>query len=159
MKNTLKQALTEKQASALDSCQQPPDPAERAYLDRVIALYDKAVGAEEGAALTPDEASAFQMTLFDEMMKFRLGRPDKAIAEIRLATADQFRKAGEMLSEKGVKVDELIDRVNALTKEFQNQVANSLSAEEYRAFLGLEPGVTVVLGDIEIARKAYEDIL
>jgi hypothetical protein len=140
------------------------DEKTQAYLNKVVALYEWAT--ERMTRRAPDLADAMdlQMKLFDEMVAFNLG-PDfphstngSRLKKVRMIYEEERIGVEEKFLSKR-KIDDFVDSMNALTERFQNDVTRVLTAPEYRALLELEPGETVVLGDPEIARKAYERLI
>lgn len=146
--------------SALNVLDMPDESNEfRKYLSRVTSLYEET--DVDSLQADSDQSKQFQLALFGELVSFKLTssfmdtKGGSYLMEIRSNIEDQRAPLEESLQSKEMKIDEFVAVYNGLTEEFQQHLANTLPADQYRTLLEQEPGDVVVLGDPEIAREAF----
>ncbi len=140
---------------------QPTEPDRfTEYLSGVNDLY---AGSDmEELAVEPVKLLQFQLKLFEELIRFKLGstflkkRKRKNLLEVRGQIEEERMSIENSFGSDNISVDEFVDGFNSLTESFQKQLANILRREEYTKLLELKPDDMVVLGDVDIAREYYE---
>lgn len=142
-------------------------PDESEYIDHVMSLYMRGdsvmnLSMEDlGTKAVQEELSAFQLQLFDSMMRHRIGsdfgESDSAqkMLSTRGNTEGRLFNYERSFSEGEMDVEAFVEEVNVATIAFQTESANVLSEKEYKKLFGLSRDEQVFLGDIEIAREAY----
>jgi hypothetical protein len=145
---------------------------ERAYLRRVVGLYDKAdkrtaaASASAARSKAPDRGMAgsdlerFQLELFMNKARYHLGSAmDKSMAgklqDIRLSAGRSMMKVEDWFTNDEMSVAEFVKAFNKETLQFQETAANALKAPHYKALFGLKPGDFVVLADPRIVKRAF----
>ena len=98
------------------------------------------------------------MTEFCLGSEFTDSTKGKGLLGIRDDIENQRSKLEDYFQNQDLTVDEFVNRYNKLIEDFQDNTANTLSSDEYRSLLQLEPDEKIVLGDLEIARIAYAGI-
>jgi hypothetical protein len=137
--------------------------AERRYLRVVLAAYAKADRRLRSAAgLDGPELEDFLVELFMHKVRFSLGaRLDRSRArrlrEIRASTERSRMTLEEWFARKELAARAFVAAFNAETILFQQAVAGTLNAREYRALFGLWRDETVILADPRIVRRAFAD--
>lgn len=130
------------------------------YLGIVRDLYAQIDGVRM-EAFTDDDSRNFQLKLFSAMARYRLGTdavdsPEgRSLMDVRASVEAQRMAIEDAFLNDEMTVDEFVTRYNLLFEQFQQHVAEVLSADGYRALLQMERDERVVLGDPEIARLAY----
>lgn len=157
----------------LPECVQPPkkrrsrprrvvsdtDRLNWSYVRSVVALYDQVdeIGETFGAL----EAGGFEMKLFMHMAEFQLGpaldqtlgaklRRVRARVERRRAPLERARFASAIGDR------EFVDRINQVTLKFQDEMANSLKAEQYESLFEIERDERVILADPEVVQREFD---
>ncbi len=129
------------------------------YLGRVTAMYETA--EMETLEVEAEQSQDFQLSLFSELVSFKLTssfmdtKNASHALEIRGSVEQKRSPLEESLQAKEIAIEEFLEEHNRLTEEFQYDLANSLTADEYRSLLELEPGDVVILGDPDIMKEAY----
>ena len=117
--------------------------------------------AERGGAALHDIESvkAFQLDLFDALVDFRLGDGARevkgALMNVRARIEDARIPLDYGITRGALGPEEFVTQYNALTERFQDDVLNAVGGARYRQLFDLEPGDTVVFGEVEVAREAY----
>ena len=156
--------FSEEEKAGLKSLMHDEENTEyRQYLAIVDEMYGR-LSVETIKAIGINEMRQFQMDLFRLMTEFRLGSEftdstkGKGLLGIRDDIENQRSKIEDYFQNQDLTVDEFVNRYNKLIEDFQDNTANTLSSDEYRSLLQLEPDEKIVLGDLEIARIAYAGI-
>ncbi len=136
----------------------PDDENERyrGYLAAVQEVYDQIETPARGIA--PEETADIQLTMFGMMVDYNLGeiKARDNLMEIR-STVERRRTENETLFEQGeIGTGQFLDHSNGIEIAFQDEIANALDAETYRALLDLDVDDRVILGDPMIAYRDYE---
>lgn len=130
----------------------PPDRDEIKYIDEVLKMYREAETVSKHRVFSLDEATDFQIGLFNKMIEFRLREEELT----RLLTnADRIRRTTEgerselerNLAKEHMPVATFVEDFNALTIRFQNEMAEVLKPNQYSKLFDLEPGETIILAD------------
>ena len=130
----------------------------RAYVKRVQAAYQNARHLFEAAAPSGSAIEEFQLELFRDQARQRLGSRVKARVHGRLLDIRRSIERSRMMLEHWFARNEIVhDRFvaafNQETRSFQGSVAATLPAPAYKALFDLEPGATIVLADPAIVAK------
>lgn len=135
------------------------DESYQAYLKQVTEMYDQVYADEKSSRFTVEDTKQFQLGLFHHFVEYKLGdtRPLGSLMAIRETTEDQRIGFETLFENKELSVKQFVEQSNGLAETFQDEIANTLSEEEYQALFELERGDHVVLGDPAIAEKLYGD--
>lgn len=158
------------------AAQQQAAKAEHRYLRGVLGLYAKAEKAVQGkapmmaaggapmpATLTGSEREGFETRLFMAKAQYQLGGAvDKALAgrlqHVRRSAGRSLMKVEDWFSNGELKPAEFARAVDEETVIFQETLANTVSAGQYKALLGGKPGDWVTLADPRIVKTAFKDL-
>lgn len=140
-----------------------PSGMER-YLARVRSQYE--IGEQEAleTAAAPMDAQpeeSFQLSLFELMVDYKLDEGFKATTEgreaveVRVNVEVQRRELeGEFFTGE-MPVEVFVERYNDLIERYQENTAETLREENYRALFDEPRGDVVTLGDPRVALEAY----
>ena len=140
------------------------DKADWQYIQKVLPLYSKGEKLAKKKSFDLEDARDLNVELFSLMADFELGpmmkkKLNSNLREVRKRTEVSIEKAqAEIKSTKGVasiKEKEYVKRFNKITKKFQDEMANLLSAEEYEALFALKPDERIILADPDILKSEY----
>ncbi|MCU7906513.1 MAG: hypothetical protein KZQ76_11870 [Candidatus Thiodiazotropha sp. (ex Epidulcina cf. delphinae)] len=153
-----KRAFSSLEKRILEVAGDDRDENNRQYLSTVAEIYDKLT--KDAETLSAEDTRGFHLALFKLMVEFKLGESDawNALAEIRMSTEDRRLEVENLFEIKELPVGEFVRQSNDLDERFQEDIANTLSEQDYQALFELERGDIVVLGDPEIADKYYTDM-
>jgi hypothetical protein len=151
------------------SQESPPledSPREKQYFKEALDLYDKAesvVKEKAAEAMEVEDVKVLQMELFKLMIDFRLGSAlDNALAknleEVREKTESVISENETTYRKEEKSAIEFVDAFNEATIKFQDEMANTLNAEEYQMLFDQkrEAGDHLLLADPEILTEAYK---
>ena len=140
------------------------DKADWQYIQKVLPLYSKGEKLVKKKSFNPADARDLNVDLFLLMADFELGpmmkkKLNSYLKEVRKQTEVSIEKAQvDMKKTKGmanIKEKEYVKRFNKITKKFQDEMANLLSAEEYEALFALNRDERIVLADPDILKSEY----
>lgn len=131
--------------------------AEDAYLRGILALYER---AELATLIETDQASAFMTQHLLFSAKYRLGADYTKGVERTLTQEHESFETGRLDLEKVLESKELpgrefAKRFDALTRAYQDNLADSLPGESYRALFALDPDDRITLADPEIVEREF----
>jgi hypothetical protein len=134
------------------------DEADARYIAEVLAIYrefDRAFDAQ----VAQEERENFHLQLFAHMVDFyvgsRLGDRRQELIEIRRATEQRQQKVEEQVPSDGPLHPELIQEVNDLTLDFQTNLAQVTTDDEYERLLQLPKEERIVLADPDVTGHSY----
>jgi len=140
------------------------DKADWQYIQKVLPLYLKGEKLVKKKSFNPADARDLNVDLFSIMADFELGpmmkkKLNSNLREVRKQTEVSIEKVqAEMIRTKGVakkKEKEYVKRFNKITINFQDEMANLLSTEEYEALFALNRDERIVLADPDILKSEY----
>ncbi|HET7276212.1 MAG TPA: hypothetical protein VFI91_13670 [Longimicrobiaceae bacterium] len=130
---------------------------EAAYVNDVLKMY--AAAEDEDPEPSLDSAGAFHIKLFLRFAQYQLeDRFDElrgTLEEVRTGTEYQLQELQETFGGEGMSAREYIVRFDDLTMRFQDNMATSLDASDYRALFTLQPDERVSLVDPRIVEAVY----
>lgn len=135
--------------------------AERVYLRGVRTRYRRAERRLKSAGgLSGPDLEAFLVELFMHKVRFSLGaRLSRTLLQrlraIRASTERARMKLEEWFAREELTARAFVAAFNTETILFQDAIANTLKADQYKALFGLRRGETVILADPRIVRRAY----
>lgn len=153
--------------------------AERKYLRQVKGLYARAERAVEvrsakamaqtgGAVpvqlgLSGAEREGFETRLFMAQASHRLGPSvdrtlGRQLEQLRRSAGRSIMKLEDWFTNREMKPREFAKAFDEETVVFQETVANTLKADQYKALLGSKPGDWVTLADPAIVKKAFKGL-
>jgi hypothetical protein len=140
-------------------------PAERKYLQGVLAIYRKAREPLKSARRARSFAvgrdlEGFHLELFMHQVDFKLRSRvdrtvDRRLRNIRRSTERSRQRIEEWLRNRQMTIAEFVREFDAETTVFQHSVAGALKPAQYARLFDLSPGTTVTLADPRIVRKAF----
>ncbi|MEJ2407674.1 MAG: hypothetical protein P8171_26120, partial [Candidatus Thiodiazotropha sp.] len=130
------------------------------YIKGVLSIYDEATTMLKAKSVTATQARSFHLKLFMYMAEFQLGPMlDKPLAkrlkQIRGNTEKMWMKVERPFAEAEANVDEFVAEFDRLTLDFQDEMANAMSPEQYFTLFDLKPSERVVLADPSIVSKVF----
>lgn len=131
------------------------------YINGVLQIYDEATPMIKSQATTAAQASAFHLKLFMYMAEFHLGPMlDKTLAK-RLKQVRNDTEKARLKIEKPFAANEagaadFVAAFDRLTLDFQDEMANAMTAEQYLTLFDLKPDERVVLTDRNIVAKVFK---
>jgi hypothetical protein len=153
----------------LPACVEPPtivsaptrtdlDEADARYLADVLAIYlefDRVLVAPDAR----EERENFHLQLFAQMVDFYLGSGlgdrRQELIEVRRDTEQRQQKVEEQVTPDGPLRPDLIQEVNDLTLDFQANLAQVTTDDEYERLLQLPKEERIVLADPEVTGHSY----
>lgn len=131
------------------------------YIKGVLKIYDEAKTMLKARSFDPAEAEDFHIKLFMYMAEHHLGPMfDKKLAsklrQIRLKTEKKRLKAETAFEKDKVKAKEFVDAINKATIDFQDEMANAMTPEQYETLFELKPGENVILADPSIVSEVFD---
>ena len=141
-------------------------PAERKYLQGVLAIYRKARAPFANATRARSFAAgrdleAFHLELFMHQVDYKLGSrvdrtAERRLRNIRQSTERSRLKIEEWLTNHHMTAAEFAREFDAETAVFQHAVAGALKPTQYSKLFDLRPGTIVTLADPRILRRAVK---
>lgn len=130
------------------------------YVQGVLRLYGTASRTLRARSVAPADARQFHQALFMHMAEFQLGpmlnrQLATRLRRVHTKTEKARGKLQSALSAKEMPMGEYVRAFNRQTIAFQEEMANLMTREQYVSMFDLKRGVTVLLADPEIVRKAY----
>ena len=134
------------------------DDEDARYLAEVVDIYrkfDRVLNVQSAR----EEREDFHVQLFAHMVDFHLGSDlgdrRQVLLEIRRATEQRQQDVEERVASEGLPQPELIDEINDLTLEFQANLAQATTDEEYERLLQLPKTERIVLADPDVTGLSY----
>lgn len=155
--------ISKKSMAVIQECS-AEDKADWQYIQKVLPLYAEGEKLVKKKSFDRADARDLNVDLFLLMADFELGpmmkkKLNSNLREVRKQTEVSIEKVQiEMTGTKGVtknKEKEYVKRFNKITKKFQDEMANLLSAEEYEALFALNPDERIILADPDILKSEY----
>lgn len=130
------------------------------YIKGVLDIYDEATTMLKQRTVTAKQAKAFHLKLFMYMAEFQLGPMlDKPLAkrlkQVREKTEKTRMKIEKPFVEAEVNVDEFVAEFDRITLEFQDEMAGTMTPEQYITLFDLKPSERVVLADQSIISEVF----
>ncbi|MCU7933514.1 MAG: hypothetical protein KZQ99_01375 [Candidatus Thiodiazotropha sp. (ex Dulcina madagascariensis)] len=128
------------------------------YLKTVAEIYDKLTIDPE--KVDAEDTRGLLLALFKLMIEFKLGESGtwNALMEIRASIENRRLELEKLFENKALTVGEFVRQSNDIDERFQEEIANSLSEQDYQTLFELQRGDVVVLGNPDIAEKYYTDM-
>jgi hypothetical protein len=151
-------------AGDLPACVEPPtiasapprtdlDEEDARYLPEVLAIYAEFERAFDLRA-PREEREDFHLHLFAHMVDFRLGSRlgdrRQELLEVRRATEQRQQNVEQRVTSDGPLQPDLIEEVNDLTLEFQANLAEVTTDDEYERLMQLPKTEPIVLADPDV---------
>jgi hypothetical protein len=132
-----------------------PDKLDWQYINGVLKIYGEALPMLKSKSVAPGEATELHLKLFMYMAEFNLGPMlDKKLATRLKRVRQEIEKARlkieQPLSVREVKGGNFVEQFNKITIDFQDKMANSMTAEQYITLFDLKPDERVILADPSI---------
>jgi hypothetical protein len=132
----------------------------RSYIQGVLAMYRKAAPMALAAVFAPAEAENFHVGLFMHMAKFHLGSRlnstlSKRLKAVRSATEKARIPAETAFANHTMSPREFVDAVNRVTLQFQDEMANALTAAQYKTLFDMDRDERVILADRAIVKRVF----
>jgi hypothetical protein len=139
----------------LEVTENDQDPKYQAYLTDVSAMYEQQV--PQMRTLETADVTAFQLQLFDRLIGYKLGDTNAVsnLLEIRESEESARIEVETIFENRELSPKEFLRQTQEIEENFQLEVANALSEEEYGRLLDLQRGDIVYLGDPDIVREVY----
>jgi hypothetical protein len=131
------------------------------YINGVLQIYEEATPMIKSQTATAAQASAFHLKLFMYMAEFHLGPMlDKTLAK-RLKQVRNDTEKARLKIEKPFAANEagaadFVATFDRITLDFQDEMANAMTAEQYLTLFDLKPDERVVLADQNIVKKVFK---
>ena len=112
-------------------------------------------------SVTAAQAKSFHLKLFMYMAEFHLGSMlDKSLAkrlkQVRDETEKSWLKIERPFAEAEADVDEFVAEFDRLTLNFQDEMANVMTPEQYVTLFDLKPSDRITLADPNIVSKVFK---
>ncbi|MEA3466811.1 MAG: hypothetical protein U9R57_01135 [Thermodesulfobacteriota bacterium] len=154
---------TKKQAKAMGLFKKrsADDMADWQYIQKTLAIYREGEKQIKMKSLQLSDAMQLQVRLFQHMVDFQLGpmvdkKLNTKILKVREATEKKIEKTQDGITKVKTDMREYAEALNKITERFQDEMANLLSAEAYKALFDLKPEERIVLADPAILSKEYK---
>ncbi len=154
---------TKKQAKAMGLFKKrsADDMADWQYIQKTLAIYREGEKQIKMKSLQLADAMSLQVRLFQHMVDFQLGpmvdkKLNTKMLKVRKATEKKIEKTQGGITKVKTDMREYAEALNKITERFQDEMANLLSAEAYKALFDLKPEERIVLADPEILRNEYK---
>lgn len=138
-----------------------PDKLDWHYINGVLRLYDEATTTLKSRSVTAPQATAFHLKLFMYMAEFHLGPMldktlGKRLKQVRGNTEKARMKIEKPFAEGETGVKEFAKSFDQLTLDFQDEMANAMTQEQYLTLFDLKPGERIVLADQRIVSEMFK---
>jgi len=134
------------------------DTADARYLADVLAIY-REFDRVFVAPVARQERESFHLQLFAQMVDFylgsELGNRRQELIEVRRHTEQRQQRVEEEAKFDGPLPPELVEEVNQLTLDFQANLAQVTTDDEYGRLLQLPKEEPIVLVDPEVTGQSY----
>jgi hypothetical protein len=133
------------------------------YINGVLQIYEEATPTIKSRSVTAAEATAFHLKLFMYMAEFNLGpmlgkRLAKRLKQLRNATERKRLKLEQPFAKGEARSEEFVAAFNQVTLDFQDEMADAMTPEQYVTMFDLRPDERVVLADQKIVARAFKGI-
>lgn len=130
------------------------------YIQGVLKIYDEAKPLLRAKTISVSQAGNFHLKLFMYMAEFHLGPMlDKALAkrlkEVRRNTERTRAKVERPFAFGEAEPLEFVRAFDEITLAFQDEMANSMTPEQYQTLFDLKPDERIVLADQTIIEKLF----
>lgn len=130
------------------------------YIQGVLKIYKSGQAMLKAESLATAEVEDFHIKLFMYMAEFHLGSMlDKKMSgklkKVRLKTEKKRLKNETAFAKDKMKAREFVNAINKATIDFQNEMANAMTPQQYESLFELKPGENVTLADPSIVSKAF----
>lgn len=137
------------------------DKADWQYIQKALAIYSEGEKQVRMKSLQPSDARKLQVRLFQLMVDFHLGpmvdkKLNTKILKVREVTEKRIEKAQGGITKVKADIGEYAKAINKITNRFQDDMADLLNAEAYKALFELKPDERVILADPNILLKEYK---
>lgn len=137
------------------------DKADWQYIQKTLEIYSEGEIQIKKKTLQPSDARKLQVKLFQLMVDFHLApmvgkKLNTKILNAREVTEKRIEKAQGGITKVKTDMGEYAKAINKITKRFQDDMANLLSADAYKALFDLKPDERVMLADPDILFKEYK---
>jgi hypothetical protein len=137
------------------------DKADWQYIQKALAIYSEGEKQIRKKSLQPSDARKLQVRLFQLMVDFHLGpmvdkKLNAKILKAREVTEKRIEKAEGGITKVKADMGKYAKAINKITKRFQDDMANLLNADAYKALFDLKPDERVMLADPDILLKEYK---
>lgn len=137
------------------------DKADWQYIQKTLAIYQEGEKQIRMKSLQPSDAMKLQVRLFQHMVDFHLGpmvdkKLNTKMLKVRKATEKRIEKTQGRITRVKTDIREYVEALNKITEQFQDDMANLLSAEAYKVLFDLKPDERIVLVDPDILRNEYK---
>ena len=137
------------------------DKADWQYIQKALAIYSEGEKQIRMKSLQPSDARKLQVRLFQLMVDFHLGpmldkKLNTKILKAREVTEKRIDKVQGGITKVKADMGEYAKAINKITKRFQDDMANLLNADAYKALFDLKPDERVMLADPDILLKEYK---
>lgn len=138
-----------------------PDKLDWHYIQGVLKIYDEATPMFKAESVNASEATALHVRLFMYMAEFHLGPMlDKTLLKrlkkVRSNTEKARLKIERPFAEGEADADAFVAAFDRITLDFQDEMANAMTAEQYLTLFDLRPDERVVLADQNIVSKVFK---
>ncbi|HEX8989146.1 MAG TPA: hypothetical protein VF816_14405 [Rhodocyclaceae bacterium] len=129
-------------------------------LGKHLQLVRQAYAKLDPEKVSPLDSMQFQMKLFDQEVRFRLGESVSAKVATGMRHAKEsvelrHHHMAEAFHNEDMSAAEFVKAFNAMTLKFQNDIANAASATQYKKFLELDRDEKVILALPEGVEAAF----
>lgn len=144
--------------AATEGAEPDEEDAEYAvYLARQLELYEEAESIFAAGPAERDQVVEFAIDLFRNMAAFQLGGQferglEQRLLDIRRRTERQRVETEDAYAGRDLKPAEFAQEFDALTETFQDEMAEALTAQQYRMLFDLPRDERVTLADPDIVR-------
>jgi len=137
------------------------DKLEWHYIKGVMEIYAKATPLLKSKTVTTAQASSINLELFMYMAEFNLGplfnrELAKRLKAVRSTTEKARMKIEKPFGAEDISAGEFVEEFDRITLSFQDEMANTLTTEEYMTLFDLKPDERVVLADRKIVARAFK---
>jgi hypothetical protein len=132
------------------------------YIKGVLNIYNEANTILKAKSVTAAQAKSFHLKLFMYMAEFNLGSMldgtlAKRLKQVRGETEKSWSKIERPFAAAETDTDEFVAEFNRLTLNFQDEMANALTPEQYFTLFDLKPSERVILADPNIVSKVFKE--
>lgn len=130
------------------------------YIKGVLEIYREAEPMMRAKTITPVDAEAFHIKLFMHMAQFHLGPMlDKALTrrlkQVRSKIEKVRVKAETAFAGEKMAAREFVDACDKATIQFQDEMANAMTPEQYQTLFDLNRDDRVILSDRRIVEQVF----
>lgn len=130
------------------------------YIQGVLKIYKSGQSMQKAESLATTEVADFHVKLFMYMAEFNLGsmldkKMSSKLQKVRLKTEKKRLKTETAFAKDKMKAQEFVDAINKATIDFQSEMANAMTPEQYESLFELKPGDNVTLADPSIVSKVF----